>query len=96
MAYYEYKRTRDALPANVMTTEYYRAAVCNCDGSCRQPCDYEGDSNYDGDMWTVTAEYINRLTTAAEAHLSDPSDATSAALRAALDGATPALQTREP
>ena len=91
MAYYNYKRARDVMPDNVLTTEYYRAAVCNCDGSCLRPCDYDGDSNYDGDMWTVTAEYINRIKTAAEAYLSDSTPENALALRLALDGTTPVI-----
>lgn len=95
MAYYEYKRTRDAMPDNVMTTEYYRAAVCNCDGSCAKPCEYEGDCNYDGDMWTVTAEYITRLKNAAGAFYMDPTPENAVALKSAMDGETPALGRHE-
>lgn len=91
MAYYNYKLTRDAMPDSVMTTEYYRAAVCNCDGSCKTACEYDGDPGYDGDMWTVTAEYINRLTVASAAYLADATDVNAAALQSALDGVIPAI-----
>ena len=91
MAYYAYKCVRDALPDSVMTTEYYRAAVCNCDGTCKQQCEYEGDANYDGDMWTVTAEYITRLRNAAAAVYMDPTPANMADLKVALDGDIPAV-----
>ena len=90
MAYYSYKRARDAVPPRVMTTDYYRAAFCGgCKGFCAAQCEYDGDANYDGDMWSVTADYITRLRQAADAVCADPSEANRAALRLALDGALP-------
>ena len=87
MAHYAYKRVRDVLPNDVMTTEYFRKMVCNCDNFCKFPCDYEGDADYDGDMWTVTAEYIKRLQIAAENVLNNPeNEDAKIKLAAALNG----------
>ena len=47
-----------------MTTEHYRRRHCapRClEGPCKSDCTYEGDANYDGDLWTVTADYIEDL-----------------------------------
>jgi len=46
MAYYAYKNVRDLLPEFIIKA---------------QGEEYEGDSNYDGDMWYATAEYIEEL-----------------------------------
>jgi len=65
MAAYAYKSVRDIMPGRVMTTQYYRDTSCGtCNGMCKHPCTYDGDANYDGDMWYVTASYIDELQTA--------------------------------
>ncbi len=46
MAYYAYKTVRDLLPKWIID---------------QQGPEYEGDSNYDGDMWYATEDYINYL-----------------------------------
>lgn len=46
MAYYAYKEVRDMLPQHIIEA---------------QGPDYEGDPNYDGDMWYATADYISEL-----------------------------------
>jgi hypothetical protein len=65
MAYYTYKQVRDVMPSYVMTTEYM-VKICCSGGVClntKNLCVYDGDAGYDGDMWVVTATYINELQT---------------------------------
>jgi hypothetical protein len=63
MAYYEYKRVRDLLPKDYLTTENYRLKCCGGRGCLNKnsPCEYYGSADYDGDMWTMTAYYIEEL-----------------------------------
>jgi len=63
MAYYEYKRVRDLLPDDYLTTENFRRKCCGDKGclSTKHPCVYEGTADYDGDMWIMTAYYIVEL-----------------------------------
>jgi hypothetical protein len=53
MAYYAYKEVRDLIP-DWFRDEYI--AKIEAEGG-----EYVGDSNYDGDMWSLTAEYIHYL-----------------------------------
>lgn len=46
MAYYAYKTVRDLLPDHIIKAQ----------GDA-----YEGNPNYDGDMWYATEDYINEL-----------------------------------
>ncbi len=46
MAYYAYKNVRDLLPQHIID---------------KQGPDYEGEANYDGDMWIAAADYIEEL-----------------------------------
>ena len=46
MAYYAYKNVRDRLPQFIVD---------------QRGSDYEGDANYDGDLWYATADYIDYL-----------------------------------
>lgn len=46
MAYYAYKEVRDLLPQDVIN---------------RMGPDYEGSCDYDGDMWSAAALYIEDL-----------------------------------
>ena len=50
MAYYAYKEVRDLLPAD--TEEKFQL---------KYGLEYDPDPNYDGDMWTATADYIVEL-----------------------------------
>ena len=63
MAYYEYKRVRDLLPKDYLTTENFHRKCCGDKGCLnkKSPCEYEGSADYDGDMWTMTAYYIVEL-----------------------------------
>jgi hypothetical protein len=53
MSYYNYKRVRDVIPEEFV--ERYKAK-CLAEGY-----EYEGTCNYNGDMWSMTAEYIEEL-----------------------------------
>jgi len=46
MAYYAYKNVRDLLPEWIIQ---------------EQGSDYQGDANYDGDLWIATSDYIEYL-----------------------------------
>lgn len=54
MAYYAYKYVRDLIPDDFQNRfeESFKAE------SGRE---YDGDSNYDGDMWLLAAAYIEHL-----------------------------------
>ena len=70
MAYYAYKAVRDLVPESYQTTEHWRRRHCapSCvETPCKAACTYDGDANYDGDMWTVTADYIEDLLAEIEA-----------------------------
>lgn len=52
MAYYAYKEVRDLIP-----NEFRDKYIEHIDSG------YEGEANYDGDMWSLTAQYIDFLQT---------------------------------
>lgn len=54
MAYYNYKIVRDQIPDN-----FHAAFVCAYEKLTGN--EYEGEANYDGDQWILTAEYIEYL-----------------------------------
>jgi hypothetical protein len=56
MAYYNYKRVRDLVPNEFV--EEFSKVYKEQTGE-----DYCGESNYDGDMWIMTANYIDYLQT---------------------------------
>lgn len=58
MAYYAYKNVRDLIPEEFSSKwikEYEQT------GSEKWPVTFDGDPNYDGDMWYLTAAYIEYL-----------------------------------
>lgn len=54
MAYYNYKIVRDQIP-----NEFRDAFICTYEKTTQK--EYDGDANYDGDLWVLTAEYIEYL-----------------------------------
>lgn len=54
MAYYNYKIVRDQIPDN-----FQAAFVCAYEKQTGN--EYEGEANYDGDLWALAAEYIEYL-----------------------------------
>lgn len=54
MAYYNYKIVRDQIP-----DEFQKAFACAYEKQTGN--EYEGEANYDGDLWILTAEYIEYL-----------------------------------
>lgn len=56
MAYYNYKRVRALIPAQFR--EEFEARWLEETGR-----EFEGTADYDGDLWVMTAEYIEALQT---------------------------------
>lgn len=54
MAYYAYKEVRDLIPDSFRDEFIEKFEKEN-------GREYDGDSNYDGDMWLLTAAYIEYL-----------------------------------
>lgn len=55
MAYYAYKEVRDLIP------DWFRDQFIEEYNKTAGKYPYDGDSNYDGDMWYLTAAYIEYL-----------------------------------
>ena len=69
MAHYTYKTVRNLVPDSYQTTGHYRRRHCapECAATpCFANCEYEGGADYDGDLWTVTADYIEDLVAVAQ------------------------------